>query len=70
MKNKLSLFYDKEGDFLEIRIGKPAMSYFKNLGNGVFQKREEKTDKITGYSILGFSKRTQNFKELKILLPE
>ena len=36
MKGKLNLYYDEEGDFLELHIGEYTEGYFRNLGKGVF----------------------------------
>jgi len=58
MKGQLQLYYDEEGDFLEI-----------NIGEGIAERIDEKTGKVTGISILSFKKRTKELKDLKINLP-
>ncbi len=63
MKGELNLYYDEEGDFLEFHIGKYTEGYFKNLGNGIFERKDKKTDKVTGIAIMGFKKRTKGLKE-------
>ena len=65
----MQLYYDEEGDFLEINIGKYAKGYFKDAGEGLFESIDEKTGKLTGIAILGFKKRTRELKGLKINLP-
>ncbi len=60
MKDTLIIHYDKEADFLEIGIGEPVKGYFKNLGKGIFERREEETDEIKGYAIFSFLKRSKN----------
>ncbi len=67
MKDKISIYYDKEGDVLEIDIGKPTKGYCKGLGDDIFEKIDEKTGNTKGYTILGFKKRTE--KSLNISLP-
>ncbi len=69
MKNNLNLYYDKEGDFLELSIGKQSEGSFKNLGDGIFKRIDKKTNKIIGVAIMGFKKRTEQTKDLKISLP-
>ena len=69
MKNELNIYYDEEGDFLELQRGNYKKGYFKNLGEGIFERRNEKTKEITGFAIHGFKKRTQKLKENKISLP-
>ncbi|MEW6063249.1 MAG: hypothetical protein AB1571_02670 [Nanoarchaeota archaeon] len=43
MKGPVRLYYDKEGDFLEISVGSFTKGYFKNCGDGIFEMIEEKT---------------------------
>lgn len=69
MKGKLNLYYDEEGDFLEINMGEYTKGHFKNLGDGVFERIDKKTGKVTGIAILSFRKRTEGLKELKLTLP-
>jgi len=60
MKNKLFVHYDEDGDLLEIRIGEPTESYYNDLGNDVFERRDEKTDELSGLAIFNFKKRAEN----------
>ncbi len=69
MKGKLNLYYDEAGDFLEIHIGKYTEGYFKNLGNGVFERIDSKTKQATGIAVMGFRKRIEGKKEAKLSLP-
>jgi uncharacterized protein YuzE len=69
MKGQMQIYYDPEGDFLEINIGKYTRGYFKDIGEGVAQRIDEKTGKITGVAILGFKKKTQRMHDMKIDLP-
>jgi len=69
MSNELNLYYDEEGDFLELNVGDYAEGYFKNLGDGVFERIDKKTNKVTGIAIHGFKKRTQGLRDVKVSLP-
>ncbi|MBI4159032.1 DUF2283 domain-containing protein [Candidatus Woesearchaeota archaeon] len=69
MKGKMNLYYDEEGDFLEIGISSATEGHFKNLGSGIFERIDEKTGEVMGIAIMGFKKRTQDLKEAKISLP-
>ena len=69
MKGKLTLYYDKEGDFLELQLGDYTEGYFKNLGKGIFERIDKKTKKVTGIAIMGFRKRTENKEDVQISLP-
>lgn len=44
MSTELNLYYDEEGDFLELNIGDYTEGYFKNLGDGVFERIDKKNE--------------------------
>ncbi len=69
MKGKLHLYYDEEGDFLELQVGDFTEGYFKNLGNGIFEMVDTKTNQVAGIAIHGFKKRTKGLKDVKLSLP-
>ena len=69
MKGQMQIYYDVEGDFLEINIGKYTEGYFRDVSEGVAERVDEKTGKITGIAVLSFKKRTQEMKDVKINLP-
>ena len=69
MKNNIKIYYDKEGDLLEVIIGKPLSSYYIEITDGIFERRDEKTGEITGFSIFSFIKRTKDNKGIKVPLP-
>jgi len=69
MKGKLCIYYDEEGDFLEITLGNYSEGYFENLGDGIFKRIDKKAGNITGIAIAGFKKRTKKLEELEISLP-
>jgi len=68
MKEELSIYYDKDGDFLEVRVGKPTIAYFKDLGGDIFERIDEKTGEIRGISIVNFKKRMENLRPIKVSL--
>jgi len=67
-KGKLHVYYDEEGDVLEVILGKPTISYMKNLGNGTFERIDEKNGKTKGFLITSFKKRSEK-KAIDITLP-
>ena len=69
MSNELNLYYDEEGDFLELNMGDHSEGYFKNLGDGIFERIDKKTNKVTGIAIHGFKNRTKGLKDVKVSLP-
>ena len=68
MSNELNLYYDEEGDFLELNMGEYSEGHFKNLGDGIFERIDKKTNKVTGIAVHGFKKRTQGLKDVKLSL--
>ncbi len=69
MKGQMQLYFDEEGDFLEINISEYAEGFFRDVGEGISERIDEKSGKVTGVAILGFKKRTQQMKDMKINLP-
>lgn len=69
MKNKLRIYYDEEGDFLEIAIGKPTECYAQEAEEGVFLRLDNNTGKVKSIGILGFKKRLGELKEAGVNLP-
>ena len=69
MSNELNLYYDEEGDFLEISVGKPTKCYASEVKPGVFLRIDEKSEEVKSIGILGFKKRTKNLKDIKLDIP-
>ena len=69
MKDNMNIYYDEEGYFLEIGMGKSTEGYFKNRGKGVFERVDVKTNKVIGIAIMGFKKRTGKLKSIEVSLP-
>ncbi|MBI2672927.1 DUF2283 domain-containing protein [Candidatus Woesearchaeota archaeon] len=65
----MQIHHDEEGDFLEIRIGKPTKSYFNQIGDDLFERIDEKTGKIKGFAIFNFKKRTEHLHDINVSLP-
>ncbi len=52
------IYYDPEGDFLEITLGiPPEKSYADEIEPGIFISKDEETDKTFAVGILSFKKR-------------
>jgi len=59
----MNIYYDEEGDFLEITMGNIDNCYFDNLGNGVFKIINKSDKKVKGIAIFSFKKRTKNLED-------
>ena len=64
MNHTYNIYYDEEGDFLEIFFGEPSVCYAEEPEEGVFIRKDEKTNEIKSIGILSFKKRTQILKKL------
>ena len=69
MKGKMSIYYDEEGDYLDIFIGEPKPNYGKEVAEGITIFKDEKTDEVIGIGIVGFKKRAENLREIRLNLP-
>lgn len=65
----MNIYYDDEGDFLEITLGDISDCYFDNMGNGIFQIIDKQTKEIKGIAIHSFKTRTKNLDEVRLSLP-
>jgi hypothetical protein len=64
----MQVFFDREGDLLELRFGKPVASYYEDLGQDTFARRSERTGKIVGYALFNVQKK-KALRNLKLVLP-
>ncbi len=69
MKDELHVYYDEEGDYLEINRGPYTKSYCKDIDEGVYEIIDDQTGEIKGIGILSFKKRMQKEKEIDLKLP-
>lgn len=69
MKGKLNIYYDEEGDLLEIGVGTHREGTFRNLGKGVFERIDTQTKEVIGIAIHGFRKRAHDLKDTPLSLP-
>lgn len=69
MKGPMEVYYDEEGDFLEIAIGETTKCYSEEVEPGVFLRIDEKTKEVKSVGILSFKKRSKDLKDIKLNLP-
>lgn len=69
MNESMSIYYDEEGDFLEITTGDISNCYFDNLGGGIFKIVNKSDNKVKGIAIFNFKKRTKSLEEIQLQLP-
>ncbi|MEK6898439.1 MAG: hypothetical protein AABX28_03730 [Nanoarchaeota archaeon] len=64
----MNIYYDEEGDFLEITNGNISNCFFDNLGNGIFRIVDKNTNEIKGIVVHSFKTRTKS-DSIKLELP-
>jgi hypothetical protein len=67
MAKKLKIWYDKEGDYLEVLFSDSA-GYMRETGNDFIMERVDESGHVIGYSIIGISKMNNAgpiYKELE-----
>lgn len=63
--NTYDIYYNEEGDFLEIIFKiPPEKSYADEIEPGIFISRDEETDEIFAIGILSFKKRVEILDKL------
>jgi len=69
MEDKMNIYYDEEGDFLEITSGDISNCYFDNIDEGIFKIIDKDTKEVKGIAIFSFKSRTKDLEEIKLSLP-
>ena len=67
-KIEIEIDYDKEGDILEIYLGKLSPAYFNEIADDLFEGRDKETGVLKGYKIFNLTKRGKDWVN-KIKLP-
>ncbi len=62
------IHYDPEADYLEVRFGTVTTAYYTELGNDMFERRDEKTNQIKGYALFNMKKRKQ-IQDFEMVIP-
>lgn len=69
MKGKLSIYYNEEGDYLEIFTKTNKPSYGEDITPGITIFKDEETDEIIGIGILNFKHKIKELEHLELNLP-
>jgi len=59
MTKKMHIHWDPDADHLEVRFGEPRNSYYRDLGDDIFERVDEDTGKVIGYTFFNVQKRKQ-----------
>ena len=69
MNGNMNIYYDKEGDYLEIFIDGSGQTYGEEIGNDITLLKSEDSDEVVGITILNFRRRTDSLADVKLNLP-
>jgi len=72
MEKEISVWFDKEGDYLEVTFGKPKKGYFKEIKDDVLQRIDSKTRETIGFAFINFSKHFGDMEkpeDIKLSIP-
>jgi len=70
MNGPIDIYYDEEGDFLEITIANPPKeSYCEDVNEDVFIRKDENTGNVVGIGILNFKLHAKDLKEILSKVP-
>ncbi|MEX2017406.1 MAG: DUF2283 domain-containing protein [Candidatus Pacearchaeota archaeon] len=69
MKDNMNIYYDEEGDYLEISRENASPTYGEEIEDDITLIKSEKNDEIVGIGIINFKNRTKSLKEIKVNLP-
>jgi uncharacterized protein YuzE len=69
-KDKLIISYDKDADVAYLSFGKPRPSVSEEVDDYVLVRRDPKTKKIRGVTIINFSHYFNAKEEMKVEISE
>ncbi len=70
MNGSLDIYYDEEGDFLEITILNPPIeSFCEDVNEDVFIRRDENTKEVIGIGVLNFKSHAHDLKDILAKAP-
>lgn len=69
MSGNMRIYYNEEGDYLDIFIGNPRPNYGEDIAPGVTVFKDEETEEVIGVGILNFRKKAKALKDIELKLP-
>lgn len=65
MEKRLRVYFDSEGDFLEVAYADDELGYFKDVGDDLFL-RVNKRGEVMGFALFNASKRQGRTRETEL----
>ena len=66
MNGAMNIYYDEEGDYLEIFIEGASPTYGEEIGDDITLLKSEKTNEVVGITILNFKTRTKSLQNIRL----
>lgn len=67
MAKEIAFHYDKDEDLLDVCVGKPKKAISTEVADDFFVRKEIKSHKIIGFTILNFEKWFKEKKEERVI---
>lgn len=69
MEEQMSIYYDEEGDYLEVLFKESKADYGDDIAEDIVLFRDQETDEVIGIGIFNFKLHTKDLNDLKLKLP-
>lgn len=68
-KQKMLIWYDKGGDYLEITFKRCKDTYFNEIEKNIEEIRDKKNNALVGFAIFNFTKRKEKSIDMALQIP-
>ena len=69
MEGQMRIYYDEEGDYLEIFVGNSRPNYGEDVEEDITLFKDEETNEVIGIGILNFKERAKSLNDIELKLP-
>ena len=69
MEGQMSIYYDEEGDYLEVFVERQSPTYGEEIEDDLTLSKREDNDEVAGIGIMNFRKRSKSLSDIKLSLP-
>ena len=69
MEKQMRIYYDEEGDFLQIMFREPTEDYGDHISKDIVFFKDVNSDEIIGIGVYNFKKHSKDLNNILINLP-
>lgn len=66
---KISFHYNEKADVLDVYIDKPRKAFSEEMDDDLIMRKDMRTKKLIGFTVLNFLSRFKNHPKEKIIVP-